>query len=132
LAAVCILLLSAAGLAGIGIWPNHLFFLLWVSPLLILVCLQTLMKERHIFSEMAAGDWRGAVAAALAALVCGWFWEMWNYFSLAKWEYSVPLVHRFLIFEMPLLGYWGYLSFGLECIVIGGMLEKLYNLNHAE
>jgi len=84
----------------------------------------TTIKERHIFSEMAAGDWRGAVSAALAALFCGWFWEMWNYFSLAKWEYSVPLVHRFLIFEMPLLGYGGYLPFGLVCIVIGGMLEK--------
>ena len=123
--AVSILFLSAAGLAGIGIWPNLLFPLLWVSPLLILVSLQTLMKEHHIFSVMAAGDWRDAIAAAMAALVCGGFWEMWNYFSLAKWAYSVPLVHRFLIFEMPLLGYGGYLPFGLECMLIGGMLEKL-------
>jgi hypothetical protein len=129
-AAVCILLLSAAGLAGIGVWPNFLFPLLWVSPLLILVCLQTWMKERHIISVMAAGDWHGAVAAALAALVCGCFWEMWNYFSLAKWAYSVPLVHRFLIFEMPLLGYGGYLPFGLECMAIGAMLEKLFDSNH--
>jgi hypothetical protein len=126
----CILILSAAGLAGIGIWPNHLFPLLWISPLLILVSLQALIKEHHIFSLMAAGDWRGAVAAATAALVCGLFWEMWNYFSQAKWEYSVPLVHRFLIFEMPLLGYGGYLPFGLECMVIGGMLEKITNKNH--
>lgn len=123
--AVCMLFLSAAGLAGIGVWPNYLFPLLWVSPLLILTCLQTLTKEPHIFSELAAGDWRGAVAAAVAAMICGGFWEMWNYFSLAKWEYSVPLVHRFQIFEMPLLGYGGYLPFGLECMVIGGMLEKL-------
>ena len=129
-AAVCILLLSAAGLAGIGVGPNFLFPLLWISPLLILASLQTLMKERHIFSVIAAGDWHGAVAAALAALVCGFFWEMWNYFSLAKWAYSVPLVHRFLIFEMPLLGYGGYLPFGLECMVIGAMLEKLFNSNH--
>ena len=34
-AAVFILMLSAAGLAGIGIWPNFLFPLLWISPLLI-------------------------------------------------------------------------------------------------
>jgi len=128
-AAVCILLLSAAGLAGIGVWPNFLFPLLWVSPLLILVCLQTLMKEGHIFSVMAAGDWHGAVAGALAALACGFFWEMWNYFSLAKWAYSVPLAHRFLIFEMPLLGYGGYLPFGLECMAIGAMLEKLFDSN---
>jgi len=129
-AALCILLLSAAGLAVIGLRPNFLFPLLWVSPLLILVCLQTLMRERHIVSVMAAGDWHDAVAAALAALVCGFFWEMWNYFSLAKWNYSVPLVHRFLIFEMPLLGYGGYLPFGLECMAIGAMLEKLFDSNH--
>jgi hypothetical protein len=123
----CILLLSAAGLAVIGIWPNYLFPLLWVSPLLIIVCLQTLMRERQVFSAIAAGDWRSAVAAVLATSVCGFFWEMWNYFSMAKWVYSVPLVHRFLIFEMPLLGYGGYLPFGLECLAIGGMLEKFYN-----
>jgi hypothetical protein len=83
------------------------------------------MRERHIFSEMAAGDWSGAMAAALAAIICGGFWEMWNYFSLAKWDYSIPLVHRFQIFEMPLLGYAGYLPFGLECAVIGDMLATL-------
>ncbi len=125
-----ILMLSGAGLVGIGVRPDYLFPLLWVSPLLIIICLQTLMKEPHILSEMAAGDWRGAVSAALAAMICGVFWEMWNYFSLAKWKYSVPLVHRFQIFEMPLLGYGGYLPFGLECAVIGGILEKLLNLIH--
>ncbi len=125
-AALGLLLLSAAGLAGMGVWVNYLYPLVWVSPLLILVCLQTLMKERHIFSVLAAGDWSGVVAAALAALVCGGFWEMWNYFSLAKWVYSVPLVHRFLIFEMPLLGYGGYLPFGLECMAIGSMLENFF------
>ena len=126
----CILLLSAAGLAGIGIWPNYLFPLLWISPLLIIVCLQTLMKERQVFSSMATGDWSSAVAASLAALVCGCFWEMWNYYSMAKWMYSVPLVNRFFIFEMPLLGYGGYLPFGLECLAIGNMLERLYNSFH--
>lgn len=123
------LMLSAAALAGIGIWPNYLFPFLWISPLLILICLQILMKETHIFSEMAAGDWRGAVAAALAAIVCGGFWEMWNYFSLAKWEYRIPHVNRFQIFEMPLLGYAGYLPFGLECVAIGDMLAVLLKKN---
>jgi hypothetical protein len=50
---------------------------------------------------------------------------MWNYFSLAKWEYSIPFVHRYQIFEMPLLGYAGYLPFGLECAVIGSMLARV-------
>ena len=124
-AAVLVLALSAAGLTGIGIWPNFFFPVLWISPLLIITCLQALMQESHIFSQIAEGDWSDAVSAALAAMVCGGFWEMWNYCSLAKWEYSIPLVHRFQIFEMPLLGYAGYLPFGLECGVIGGMLGQL-------
>jgi hypothetical protein len=125
-AATGCLVLSAAGLAGIGVWPNYLFPFLWISPLLIIIGLQTLMKERHLFWQTAAGDWRGTVAAVLAAIICGGFWEMWNYLSLAKWEYSIPLVQRLHIFEMPLLGYAGYLPFGLACAVIGDMLGTLF------
>jgi hypothetical protein len=116
-------LLSTAGLAGIGVWPNFLFPFLWISPLLIIISLQSLMGEKHILCDIAQGDWRLVISSALAAFFCGWFWEMWNYYSLAKWEYSVPYVYRYLIFEMPILGYAGYLPFGLECAVIGGMLE---------
>jgi hypothetical protein len=48
---------------------------------------------------------------------------LWNFWSLAKWKYSIPFAHRFEIFEMPLLGYAGYLPFGLECAVVGRLLE---------
>jgi hypothetical protein len=113
---------SASGLTGIGVWPNALFPLLWVSPLLIILSLQILTDERHILSGLAVGDWSTLVAAASAAIMCGVFWEMWNYYSLAKWKYSIPFVHCFQIFEMPLLGYAGYLPFGLQCAVIGNML----------
>ncbi|MGD9228413.1 MAG: hypothetical protein PVF26_18030 [Desulfobacterales bacterium] len=116
---------SASGLAGIGVWPNTLFPLLWVSPLLIILSLQILMDECHILSELPEGNWTALVAAALAAVICGVFWEMWNYYSLAKWNYSIPFVHRLQVFEMPILGYAGYLPFGLECAVIGSMLEKV-------
>jgi hypothetical protein len=119
------LMLSAGGLMAIGIWPNILFPLLWVSPLLIILSLQTLMNERHILSGPAEGNWSKAVAAAMAALICGVFWEMWNFYSLAKWQYSISFVHRYQIFEMPLLGYAGYLPFGLQCAVVGSLLEDI-------
>jgi hypothetical protein len=57
-----------------------------------------------------------------AALVCGFFWEMWNWGSLARWEYSIPHVDRFRVFEMPLLGYAGYLPFGIECAAIAALV----------
>jgi hypothetical protein len=117
---------SAMGLAGIGVWPNYLFPLLWVSPLLIIISLQTLMGETTIVDHMATGDWRLAFSSVLAALICGGFWEMWNFYSLAKWEYNIPFVHCCEIFEMPLLGYAGYLPFGLECAVVGDMLDRMW------
>jgi hypothetical protein len=84
--------------------------------------LQALGKEPHIFSAIAHGDWQIIVSSALAVLMCGFFWEMWNYYSLAKWVYHIPFVHRFQLFEMPLLGYAGYLPFGLECAAIAAMI----------
>ncbi len=49
---------------------------------------------------------------------------MWNYNSLAHWEYSVPFVQRFHVFEMPVLGFAGYLPFGLECAAVAGLLRN--------
>jgi hypothetical protein len=48
---------------------------------------------------------------------------MWNYYSQAKWIYTVPYVNRFKIFEMPILGYAGYLPFGLECAVVAAWMK---------
>lgn len=60
----------------------------------------------------------------LSALFCGIFWEMWNMGSLARWHYSIPFVEGFRVFEMPWLGYAGYLPFGIECYVVVDMIEK--------
>ncbi len=119
------LVTSGLGLAFIGVMPNYLFALLWISPLLIVVSLQALLEEPHVLAGISRGNWQALISAALAALFCGFFWETWNVYSLAKWKYSVPFVHRFLIFEMPILGYAGYLPFGLECLAVGNLLEGL-------
>ncbi len=113
-----------AGLMGIGVFPDYLFPLLWLSPLFVITALQAMAGEDTVFATVAQGDWRPIWQPAFAALICGVFWELWNYGSLAHWEYAVPFVHRFLIFEMPLIGYAGYLPFGLECVVIARLLPE--------
>jgi hypothetical protein len=82
------------------------------------------MAEETIFSAVTHGDWRPIYLPAIAALICGFFWEMWNFYSAAKWVYTVPYVYRCLIFEMPLLGFGGYLPFGLECAVVGSLISN--------
>jgi len=119
------LIIVAASLFALGLFPDILFPFVWVSPLLCLVSLQTLAGREQIFSLLATGDWTRVVSLASAALVCGFFWEMWNYFSMPRWEYSIPYVHRCLIFEMSILGYAGYLPFGLECGAVGEFLKNM-------
>lgn len=121
-AAALVLLSSGAGLALVGFLPDLLFPLLWVSPVLILSALQTLGGEDNVFNPLTGGDWRVVACSALAALACGFFWELWNVNSLAKWEYAIPFLHRFKLFEMPILGYAGYLPFGLECAAVGELV----------
>jgi hypothetical protein len=109
---------SSVGLALIGLFPDSLFPLLWVSPLLIVTSLQAIRGQKTIFAETMTGDWRRLYILGVSALLCGFFWEMWNYHSLAQWIYAVPFVGRFKCFEMPVLGYMGYVPFGLECWVV--------------
>jgi hypothetical protein len=117
-----LLMVAGAGLAAMAIWPDRLFPLVWVAPLLLITAVQIITGEETIFSSLGHGDGTSLWLAAIAGLVCGFFWEMWNYKSLAHWEYAIPSVHRFKLFEMPLLGYAGYLPFGLECLAVTLML----------
>ena len=111
-----LLLAAFLGLTGIGLWPDLLYPLIWVSPLLWLVGLQILRKQDNLIEKLGEGDWRPIVTPALAGLICGVFWELWNSQSLAHWEYAIPHLHAFQIFEMPVLGYAGYFFFGMECL----------------
>ena len=123
-AARILLMVSMAALGGLGVWPDALFPLVWVAPLLLIVSLQVLAGQPTAFAPVAQGHWRVVSLPMLAALLCGFLWEMWNQYSQARWVYMIPYVQRFELFEMPLLGYVGYLPFGLECMAIVGLLEN--------
>lgn len=120
-----LLALACPSLAGVSIFPDYLFPILWVAPFLVITGVQVICGEDTIFRDLPAGDWRAVWLPAMGALICGFFWEMWNFNSLAHWQYSVPFVQRFHIFEMPVLGYGGYLPFGLECMVVSRMLDRV-------
>jgi hypothetical protein len=115
---------GAVSLFAIGLAPNVLFPMLWLSPLILISALQTLTGASTIFTPLRNGSWQRIVRLAVAGLICGFFWEMWNSHSAAGWVYAVPFVGRFKIFEMPVLGYAGYLPFGLECAVIADLVLK--------
>jgi hypothetical protein len=54
----------------------------------------------------------------LAGLICGFVWESWNYGAGAKWIYTVPILPRLRLFEMPIPGYLGFPAFAVECFTM--------------
>lgn len=109
------------------VFPNQLFLFLWIAPLFLLVGLQGVSGEKQVFSPTAQGNYSTIATAALAALIAGSLWELWNFYSVPKWIYSVPYVNHLKLFEMPLIGYLGYLPFGMECLAIYRLLYPLKN-----
>lgn len=119
------LLLGVTGLIAVAIWPDALYSFLWSAPPLLMVALQALNGQRHLFMPVAQGDWRDPWLTVIAALFCGLCWELWNVFSLARWTYHIPHAQVLHLFEMPLLGYAGYLPFGITCAVAAQLLTGM-------
>jgi len=105
---------GAFALGAIVLAPGIAFPFTWVWLVLMVDPLNYLRGRASLLGQIARGDWRLVVALALGAAVCGIFWEMWNYFALPKWYYTVPVVGFLKVFEMPILGYGGYWPFAWE------------------
>lgn len=117
-----LLLVSAVALTSLAMVPDYLFPFVWIAPLFVITGVQVISGRRSFLSSLREGKLQLILLPAFAALVCGFFWEMWNWKSLAHWQYSIPYVDRFHIFAMPILGYAGYLPFGLECVVVANLV----------
>ena len=100
------------------IWPTYLFPMTWISLFFIFDAINNMAGRPSIISQIGKGDYRIVVAFALGALVCGFFWEMWNRDASVSWEYNIGFLDFARIFQMPLLGYLGYLPFGLETYAV--------------
>jgi hypothetical protein len=110
--------------AGLGmfvammVWPNLFFPFLWISLYFVSGAINVWLGNRSLTERTMHGDWRPVIALFLGGVTCGFFWEFWNYFSYPKWVYSVPWGGFAHVFEMPLLGYGGYLPFALELFAL--------------
>jgi hypothetical protein len=110
-------------------WPVYFFPFLWLSLFFIQEPINVWLGNRALSDWTGKGDWRPVYSLWIGVLMTGFFWEMWNFFSWPKWIYSVPGVDFLHIFEMPLLGYGGYIPFALELfafyhLVVGLLGEK--------
>jgi hypothetical protein len=106
-------------------WPLYFFPFVWLSVYFILEPINVWLGNRSLAAWTAKGDWRIVYALWIGVLITGFFWEMWNYYAYPKWEYHVPFVGIGKIFEMPLLGYGGYLPFAMELYALYHLMAGL-------
>ncbi|MBL7766463.1 MAG: hypothetical protein JNJ58_10240 [Chitinophagaceae bacterium] len=119
------LLVCGASMFLISFFPNQLFFMVWFAPLLIFAIILEELKIWTPFTLVGKGNWSPLLLIALSWVFAGFCVECWNYFSgdhtngvlttqnTLYWAYSVPYVNVAHVFEMPILGYLGYLPYGV-------------------
>ncbi|NQW24699.1 MAG: hypothetical protein HQ475_14815 [SAR202 cluster bacterium] len=111
-------ILGILSFAALLLWPTYLFPLTWLSLFFIFDPINHLTGRPSIISQVKKGDWRLVIAFALGALACGFFWEMWNNTTSVSWKYDFAYLDFGRVFQMPIIGYGGYLPFGLETYAV--------------
>jgi hypothetical protein len=98
--------------------PGYAFPLVWLAFFFLLDPLVDLLTGDSLTRRFWAGERQEPFCLLLAGLVCGFWWELWNFPARSKWIYTLPFFNFGRIFEMPVLGYLGFLPFALECAVM--------------
>ncbi|HEV2912520.1 MAG TPA: hypothetical protein VGX92_04310 [Pyrinomonadaceae bacterium] len=101
--------------------------LVWLSLVFLLDPVNALRGWPSITGDLSRANWRRLAALLASGAVCGLLWEFWNYWALTKWTYTVPYLGNIKLFEMPVLGYFGFPPFAVECWAIYIFCRSLLN-----
>ncbi len=109
------------------IWPGLFFPLIWLCFFFLLDPINYLHKQPSIIQHLKDRKLVVPLSLLAAGIICGFFWEFWNYYAVTKWVYDLPwFVSWFKIFEMPILGYLGYFPFAFELYAMYWFVRSLF------
>ncbi len=98
--------------------PLYTFPLIWGSLIFLLEPFNHHFGGRSLLKDFEKGLPRKFYLLLFAGMICGLLWEFWNFWANTKWVYTVPFFEKIKLFEMPLLGFFGFPPFTVECYVI--------------
>ncbi|MGH9393743.1 MAG: hypothetical protein ACRD1E_06190 [Terriglobales bacterium] len=99
-------------------WAPLLFAPVWIGFALLLEPVNRDRGWPSLLLELERGRPGRLLALLASGAICGFFWEFWNYWAGARWEYIFPILHRDRIFAMPAPGFLGFPPFALECFAL--------------
>lgn len=106
------------GLVGVVLVPVVTFPFLWLSPIFASLLLQVAFGGGTVLDPLRSGNWSLPWRFAVAMLICGFIWETWGFWIPVRWTYTVPYLYKFCYAEMPVIGFSGYLPFGIEAAIV--------------
>jgi hypothetical protein len=98
-------------------FPRYCFPLIWLGVFFLLDPINYLHGSPSLMRDWEKGHFRRLLLLLTAGLICGFFWEFWNFWATSKWVYRVPFFEKFKIFEMPFAGFLGFPPFAVEAFV---------------
>jgi hypothetical protein len=108
------------------IWPRLFFPFVWLCFIFLLEPLNFWLNNMTLLRDLEKRDWTLFWSWLLAGLAAGFLWEFWNFWAGSHWEYSIPYLNFWRVFQMPVFGYTGFLPFALEVFVLYQLLFALY------
>jgi len=101
---------------------------LWIGLIFLLDPIVAKLGGVSVLRDWQRGRWGRTASLMLGGAVCGLCWEFWNFWALAKWSYDLPFVgwlEGYRYFEMPLIGFQGFLPFAVECWVMFNLIDAV-------
>lgn len=91
---------------------------IWFGVIFILDPFNYMSNRYSLWKDLGQGQLTTLVQLFLTGFLAGIIWEFWNYWATAKWIYTVPILGEMKFFEMPVIGYLGFLPFAVEIVVM--------------
>lgn len=126
-----VLILAGFPLAFLPLaWPSPYFAAdVWLAWPLLLEGVNFLRGHPCLMRDFERGDRSRFVALLSAGALCGFIWESLNFLASARWVYTVPFAGNIKVFEMPILGYLGFLPFAVAVFDLWVFLRSLWPLH---
>jgi hypothetical protein len=105
---------------------GYLWAFVWVGWFCLLEPFNYWRGTESIYRDWEEGNLARTLQLFASGVVCGVLWEFWNMWAYTRWVYIFPVGQNLRFFEMPLVGFLGFLPFALEYFVMFHFLASFF------